>query len=64
VKGDVDPASIRSNTFTMERPPRSGRMQESPEVDRAEFFRLEDARIRINTAQVAFLDQLSHGVGA
>jgi predicted NUDIX family NTP pyrophosphohydrolase len=59
LEGDLDPAAIRSNTFTMEWPPRSGRMRSFPEVDRAEWFSLADARERINPAQSAFLDRLS-----
>ena len=43
-RGDLDAASVRSNTFTMEWPPRSGRQQEFPEIDRAEWFALDEAR--------------------
>jgi predicted NUDIX family NTP pyrophosphohydrolase len=57
-EGDLDAAAIRSNTFTMEWPPRSGREQEFPEIDRAEWFPLDEARERINPAQAAFLDRL------
>ena len=57
--GDLDPAAIQSNTFTLEWPPRSGRMREFPEVDRAEWFELERAREKINPAQAAFLDRLA-----
>ena len=49
---------VRSNTFEIEWPPRSGRMQSFPEVDRAAFFSLEEARQKINQAQVTFLDRL------
>jgi len=49
---------IDSNTFDLEWPPRSGRLQQFPEIDRAEFFPLEKAREKINEAQVAFLDRL------
>ena len=59
VEGDLDADAIRSNTFTLEWPPRSGRSQEFPEVDRAAWFSLEDARARINPAQSAFLDRLA-----
>jgi predicted NUDIX family NTP pyrophosphohydrolase len=55
VEGDLDAAAIKSNTFTMEWPPKSGRQFEFPEVDRAEFFDLATARKRINPAQVAFV---------
>lgn len=57
-EGDCDPASLKSNTFTMEWPPRSGKKQEFPEIDRAEFFTLEEARKKINPGQVALLDTL------
>lgn len=59
VEGNLPEASaIVSNTFEMEWPPRSGRIQQFPEVDRAEFFPMEKAREKINEAQVAFLDRL------
>ena len=58
LEGDLDAAAVRSNTFTMQWPPRSGRMQEFPEVDRAAWFALPEARQRINPAQAAFLDRL------
>ena len=57
-EGDCDPAAIRSNTFTMEWPPKSGRAMEFPEVDEAAFFDLKAARRKINPAQAALLDQL------
>ena len=49
---------IRSNTFSIEWPPKSGRMEEFPEVDRAEWFTLDEARRRILPGQVPFLDRL------
>ena len=58
VEGDIDPASIVSNMFAMEWPPRSGRRQEFPEVDRAEWFSVEEARVKLNAAQAEFLDRL------
>jgi predicted NUDIX family NTP pyrophosphohydrolase len=58
LEGDLDAAAIRSNTFTLEWPPRSGRRAEFPEVDRAGWFGLAEARRRINPAQAAFLDRL------
>ncbi|WP_028059424.1 NUDIX domain-containing protein [Candidatus Solirubrobacter pratensis] len=58
-EGDLDADAIRSNTFTVEWPPRSGRMCEYPEVDRAAWFALDEARERINPAQAAFLDRLA-----
>jgi predicted NUDIX family NTP pyrophosphohydrolase len=57
--GDLDASQIRSNTFTMEWPPRSGRTQEFPEVDRAGWFGLDEAREKINPAQAELLDRLS-----
>ena len=57
-EGDVDASAVRSNTFTMEWPPRSGRTQEFPEIDRAEWFTLARAREKLIEAQVAFLDRL------
>ncbi len=57
-EGDFDPATLRSNTFSMEWPPRSGAEREFPEVDRAEWFGLERARAKIIAAQADFLDRL------
>jgi predicted NUDIX family NTP pyrophosphohydrolase len=58
VAGDLDPTKVRSNTFAMEWPPRSGRMREFPEVDRARWFRLEEAEQKIHKGQVAILKAL------
>ena len=63
-EGDLDPETINSNTFEMEWPPRSGRKQEFPEVDRAEWFDLGAAREKLNPAQTAFLDRLAELLGA
>ena len=57
-QGDCDPAGLRSNTFSMEWPPRSGKQQAFPEIDRGAWFALEEARARILPAQVALLDEL------
>jgi predicted NUDIX family NTP pyrophosphohydrolase len=57
-EGDFDPATLFSNSFTMEWPPRSGKQGEFPEVDRAEWFAPEQARGKINPAQAAFIDRL------
>lgn len=59
VHGDLDAEKITSNTFTMEWPPRSGRMREFPEVDRAGWFDLETAREKLNPAQAELLVRLS-----
>ena len=58
VEGDLDPAVCASNTFEMEWPPRSGTIQQFPEIDRVEWFGLDEARRRLNVAQVPFLDRL------
>ncbi len=58
VEGDIDAAAARSNEFEIEWPPRSGRRISIPEVDRAAWFSLEEARERINPAQVALIDEL------
>ena len=58
VAGDLDPATLVSNTFELEWPPRSGRMQAFPEIDRAEWFGLDAARAKLNPAQAAFVDRL------
>lgn len=58
VEGDCDPAALRSNTFTMEWPPKSGKRQEFPEVDRGAWFTIDEARQRILKGQEPFLDEL------
>lgn len=58
LEGDCDPSRLRSNTFSMVWPPRSGALAEFPEVDRAGWFGLQEARAKINEAQRAFLDEL------
>jgi predicted NUDIX family NTP pyrophosphohydrolase len=57
-EGNVDATALRSNGFTLEWPPRSGRQQIFPEVDRAAWFTLAEAREKINKGQSALLDQL------
>jgi predicted NUDIX family NTP pyrophosphohydrolase len=57
-RGDLDPATVRSNTFTMEWPPRSGRRREFPEVDRAAWFDPPDARQKLVSAQAELVDRL------
>ena len=56
--GDLDVSQVVSNTFTMEWPPRSGRQVEFPEIDRAEWFSVDEARTKLNPAQAEFLDRL------
>jgi predicted NUDIX family NTP pyrophosphohydrolase len=57
VAGDFDAAKVKSHTFTMEWPPRSGKMHEFPEVDRGEWFTMDAARERILEAQRTLLDE-------
>ncbi len=57
-EGECDPTQVRSNTFQLEWPKGSGRMQEWPEVDRVAWFTLAEARERINPAQAPLLDRL------
>jgi predicted NUDIX family NTP pyrophosphohydrolase len=62
--GDLDTTEIHSNTFMFQWPPRSGKMIEIPEVDRAEWFRLKTAREKINAGQVPLLDRLEQLLGS
>jgi predicted NUDIX family NTP pyrophosphohydrolase len=59
VEGDLDPATVTSNTFELEWPPRSGTMQPFPEIDRAAWLTLDEARARIVTGQRPILDALA-----
>ncbi|TVZ80738.1 NUDIX domain-containing protein [Streptomyces sp. BK340] len=63
IEADLDPEAITPGTFTMEWPPRSGRTQEFPELDRVAWFGLDRARALIITAQAAFLDRLEEHSG-
>ena len=63
VEGDLDPATARSNTFPLEWPPGSGNWIDVPEIDRVAWFDLNEARKRLNPAQVAFLDRLAEAIG-
>ncbi len=58
-EADFNPLDVSSNTFSMEWPPRSGKRIEVPEVDKAEWFLLNDARHKIHKGQIPFLDQLT-----
>jgi len=57
-EGDCDTADIKSNTFTVEWPPKSGRQQEFPEMDRAEWFDLATARTKIKSGQEGLIEEL------
>ncbi|HEV7781303.1 MAG TPA: NUDIX domain-containing protein [Chitinophagaceae bacterium] len=63
VEGDADPATIKSNSFEMEWPPGSGRLQTFPEVDKAGWFFMEAAKIKILDAQIPLLDELAERLG-
>jgi predicted NUDIX family NTP pyrophosphohydrolase len=57
-EGDCNPAALKSNTFTIEWPPRSGKQREFPEIDRADFFTLDAAREKIHPAEFEFVARL------
>jgi len=57
-EGDCDASTIKSNTFSMEWPPRSGKREEFPEVDRAGWFSIPDAKVKIIKGQSGFVDEL------
>ena len=63
LEGDFDVAALRSNTFETEWPPRSGRMQTYPEIDRAAWMDLATARIKLLEAQRPLLDRLEAALG-
>ena len=62
VEGDLDPSTAVSNTYEMEWPPRSGVLRSFPEIDRVEWFVLDEARRRLKPAQVPFLDRLENAL--
>jgi predicted NUDIX family NTP pyrophosphohydrolase len=63
LEGDVNPGALISNAFDMEWPPKSGKRQSFPEIDRAAWFSPEVARRKINPAQTTFIDALQHRLG-
>jgi predicted NUDIX family NTP pyrophosphohydrolase len=63
-EGDLDAGSAVSNTFELEWPPRSGRVQEFPEIDRAAWFPVDEARAKLVKGQVPFLDRLLERLAA
>ena len=63
IEEDWDPADLQSNTFEMEWPPRSGRRQSFPEIDRAYWFGIAEARLKILKGQAVFLDYLLETLG-
>ena len=58
IEGDCDASAIHSNTFELEWPPKSGKLEQFPEIDRFEWFSLDAARQKLVKAQTAFLDRL------
>jgi predicted NUDIX family NTP pyrophosphohydrolase len=64
LEGDCDPAKLSSNTCEIEWPPRSGRTLEIPEVDRGAWFSLDEAREKIMTGQLPFIDALETKIGS
>jgi predicted NUDIX family NTP pyrophosphohydrolase len=58
IEADIDPSVVQSNSFPVEWPPRSGQVRQFPEVDRADWFDLADARSKIHKGQVVLLSQL------
>ena len=62
VEGDIDPTTLTSNTFTLEWPPKSGKIREFPEVDRGDWFDLPTARMKLLAGQRAFVDQLERSI--
>ena len=58
VEGDCDASAVRSNTFSMEWPPRSGKEKQFPEIDRAEWFTIEAAKQKILKGQIPFIEEL------
>lgn len=59
IKHDLDEQKISSNTFSIEWPPKSGRMQEFPEIDKAGWFTVEEAKVKINPAQYGLINELA-----
>ena len=60
--GNCDPAGLRSNSFSMEWPPKSGRMQTFPEIDKAEFFSIIEAEVKMNPAQTELFRRLQQRI--
>jgi predicted NUDIX family NTP pyrophosphohydrolase len=64
VEGDIDADNIRSNTFEMEWPPKSGRRKSFPEVDRAEWFDADTAKEKINEKQAELIEEVMMRIGS
>ena len=63
IEADIDPSVIQSNSFPLEWPPRSGQVRQFPEVDRAAWFDLAEARSKIHKGQIALLDEMNSKLG-
>jgi predicted NUDIX family NTP pyrophosphohydrolase len=63
MEGEIDSNAVKSNLFSMEWPPKSGKTQQFPEVDRAAWFPASIARVKLLKAQVAFIDRLEAKLG-
>ena len=63
IEGDFDPSGLKSNLFELEWPPKSGLLQSFPEVDRAQWFTLDEAREKILPGQRPFIDRLLERLG-
>jgi predicted NUDIX family NTP pyrophosphohydrolase len=63
IEGEIDSNAVKSNLFSMEWPPKSGQIQQFPEVDRAAWFPVSIARVKLLKAQVAFIDRLEEKLG-
>ena len=63
IEGEFDPARLKSNTFTLEWPPRSGRRREVPEIDRVQWFALDEASRKMLKGQRPILQALLRGLG-
>jgi len=59
VEGDIDAHNIKSNLFEIEWPPKSGKMQSFPEVDRAGWFTVDEAKVKMNAGQVGLVEELA-----
>lgn len=58
VEGDLDATQLKSNVFPMEWPPKSGKTQDFPEIDRGQYFSLDEARLKLHPSQIPFIDRL------
>lgn len=58
LEGNLDITGLRSNTFTMEWPPKTGKMQAFPEIDRAEWVNFESCKLKLNKAQIVLVEEL------